>query len=530
MKRSLSRLSAWWPSVLSVVMLSVIIATYRDYGPNWDDAVQARYGELVIEYFTSGFTDTRSNRFLDSRFYSPLVEVIPAIFYGQSGEHKYEIRHLFVALIGLTTIPALIRYCRLSQTSWLAGLAVLAFVTMPRFYGDWFTNSKDIPFASLMAWSMYAVAAMFMRRQFTWTEALNCSLAFGLTLCARPGGFPLLATYFVGAGLLSYLCAGAERQRAFNRRAALRLGMQGLSIFAIAWILMILPWPWAHQNPIANPIEAMLTLSFTTSHPVLFEGRMVLSNAVPRYYLVKFLLITTPPAVLLFAFVGMVTGLLEVRRAPAQSFVFLTTLMWLVIPPALFVVFRPNVYDGVRHFLFVLPAVAVLAAYGVVWLCSQLHGSRSRAATLTVCAALFLLPVRDLIVLHPYQTTYFNFLVGGVAGADGKYDTDYWLISYREAIAWVNQQAAHHPGKQITVEVAGDDYITPWVKHYAAQNVRPRIVSEPPAAPILPDGIDYFIATTRYAFHRGYAKAPIVHVIGRRGAVFTVIKARGERS
>lgn len=283
MNRLLLQLSAWWPWVLSVVVLGAVVATYRDYGPNWDEAVQARYGELVIDYFASGLTDTRCNRFLNLRFYGPLVEVIPAIVYRQAGVDKYEVRHLFVALIGLTTIFALIRYCRVCQTSWLAGLAVLALVTMPRFYGDWFTNSKDVPFASLMVWSMYAVVTLFLCRRFTWMGVLSCSLVFGLTLGVRPGGLPLLATYFVGVGVLWYLCADPEQRRVCNPHAALRLAMQSLAVFAIAWLIMILPWPWAHQNPIANPMEAMrVAASFPTSYPVLFEGRFVPSHAMPR--------------------------------------------------------------------------------------------------------------------------------------------------------------------------------------------------------------------------------------------------------
>lgn len=147
---------------------------------------------------------------------------------------------------------------------------------------------------------------------------------------------------------------------------------------------------------------------------------------------------------------------------------------------------------------------------------------------MAVCVALLVLPAKDLVALHPYQTTYFNGLVGGVAGADGRYDTEYWLTSYREAIDWVNTQAARRPGATTTVVVAGDDYIVPWVGYYAGSNVRAVVVSAPPPERLLPAGIDYYIATKRWGFDHGYAAAPVVHTIGRAGAVFTVIKGRGE--
>jgi len=142
------------------------------------------------------------------------------------------------------------------------------------------------------------------------------------------------------------------------------------------------------------------------------------------------------------------------------------------------------------------------------------------------CLAALVLPVKDLAGLHPYQTTYFNALVGGVAGADGRYDTEYWLTSYREAIEWVNAHAAPRGDAVTTVVVAGDEYILPWVDHYASPNVKALVASAPPPQRALPDGVDYYIATRRFGFDRGYAAAPVVHTIGRAGAVFTVIKGR----
>lgn len=509
---------------LFLLAFVAVILTYRDYGPNWDEAVQARYGELVIDYFASGFKDPRSNQFLDLRFYGPLVEIIPAMVYQQTGEDKYETRHLFLALIGLTAIPALMRYGRLSRTPWLAGLSVLALVTMPRFYGDWFTNSKDIPFAVLVIWFMATAVSLFLRRRFAWREIFSCALIFGLTLAVRPGSFLLLTAYFLGVGALSYLCAGQKPRRILKLGAA-QLAIRTIVLFVTAWIIMVIPWPWAHRHPIGNPIAAIrVASSFPMAYPLLFEGKVISSDALPRFYLAKYLLITTPPVIMFFVMIGIATGLAAARKTGPQSFVFLTALFWFLAPFLYFILFHPNAYDGIRHFLFLLPAVSILAAYGAVWICHQAPNQPYRTILLVICAGLFLLPVRDLVALHPYQTTYFNLFAGGLAGADGQYDTDYWLTSYREAIQWVNQQASRHKDRPITVEIAGDEYIAPWVRYYAAQNVHPIVISPLPAA-TLPDGVDYFIAATRFGFHRGYEKAPIVHTIGRQGAIFTVIKA-----
>ena len=518
----------WWLWLAMLVGLVVILATYRSYGSNWDEAVQAHYGELAVDYFRSGLIDRRVNRFLNLRFYGPLVEMIPALLYGETKAGTYELRHLFIPLFGLATVPAVFGYASLARIPGLPLLAVLALATMPRFYGDWFNNSKDVPFACLFALSMYTLAALSRTRQFAPWRVVACGLAFGLTLDVRPGGFPILAVFFVSAALLSFAVPDREGVATVEHSPVTTVLLQGIGVFAVAWAVMVLPWPWAHENPLAHPIEAMReAASFTTSYPVLFDGTVVSSSAMPRGYLLKYLLITTPPVLLVLSFVGIVAGLIRARRAAAQSFLFLLTLLWLLLPLILFILMRPNVYDGIRHFLFILPAVAILAAYGASWLCERLASPRWRGLAMAACAALLLLPIKDLVALHPYQTTYFNVLVGGVAGADGKYETEYWLTSYREAIAWVNEQAARRPGKITTVAVAGDGYITPWVDYYAHPNVRAHIVVAPPEQPSLPDGTDYYIATKRWGFDLGYAAAPVVYTIGRAGAVFTVIKGRG---
>lgn len=116
--------------------------------------------------------------------------MIPALFYGDPKTGTYELRHLFIALFGLATVPAVFAYASLARMPGLPLLAVLALATMPRFYGDWFNNSKDVPFACLFALSMYMLAVLLRRRPLAPWHVLACGVAFGLALDVRPGGVP----------------------------------------------------------------------------------------------------------------------------------------------------------------------------------------------------------------------------------------------------------------------------------------------------------------------------------------------------
>jgi hypothetical protein len=44
-----------------------------------------------------------------------------------------------------------------------------------------------------------------------------------------------------------------------------------------------------------------------------------------------------------------------------------------------------------------------------------------------------------IIALQPYQYTYFSPLLGGLKKAYGNFETDYWMLSVKEAASWLKQ-------------------------------------------------------------------------------------------
>jgi hypothetical protein len=124
--------------------------------------------------------------------------------------------------------------------------------------------------------------------------------------------------------------------------------------------------------------------------------------------------------------------------------------------------------------------------------------------------------------------TYFNAFVGGVAGASGRYETDYWLSSYKEAVEWINHRASRRTGQRLRILVAIDGYARDCAAAFLKPGVEMREVPGIRPGGEVPRGFDYYVGTTRYGADRSYSDSPIVHRIGRDGAVFTVI--RGQRA
>jgi hypothetical protein len=120
---------------------------------------------------------------------------------------------------------------------------------------------------------------------------------------------------------------------------------------------------------------------------------------------------------------------------PRRRAILLLVAMAAIFSIALTVTLRPAMYNGIRHFVFVLPPLAALGGLAGAWLFDA-SSRRYRYGAMTAAAVFLIgiaLPVIEMVRLHPYQYTYFNSLAGGVAGARDRYMLDYWALSFKQA-------------------------------------------------------------------------------------------------
>jgi hypothetical protein len=123
-------------------------------------------------------------------------------------------------------------------------------------------------------------------------------------------------------------------------------------------------------------------------------------------------------------------------------------LVFSVLFPVAFVIVKKSVmYDGMRHFIFILPPIACLAGISCAALSERLErpesGARTSAPTVLnlALAALVGWQVFSMARLFPYEYIYYNSLVGGLKGAYQHYETDYWGLATSEASRWLENYA-----------------------------------------------------------------------------------------
>jgi hypothetical protein len=143
------------------------------------------------------------------------------------------------------------------------------------------------------------------------------------------------------------------------------------------------------------------------------------------------------------------------------------------------------------------------------------------------CAGWFLLawPLGSLVRLHPYPAVYFNLLAGPRDSLHERYETDYWVLSYRGAAEWINARQ-RELGRRLRVAVAANQFSGPAFEYFAAQGVTMSYALGPLQQERWPEEIDFYVATTRYDQWKNFPSAPIVHRIEADGILLAVIRAR----
>jgi 4-amino-4-deoxy-L-arabinose transferase-like glycosyltransferase len=216
------------------------------------------------------------------------------------------------------------------------------------------------------------------------------------------------------------------------------LQLMGVYGLVAAWA-MYQTWPWLWSNPVNRMWETFaLTTDFGMGH-TLYRGVSISSEEVPWHYFPTLAAIElTIPALALFP-VGAVIAALRVRAHRIDVPTTTVIGLWFAVPLFALSFLGVGVYNNIRQLHFVLVPLFLVCGLSLEVLLAKL---RRRLAQYAVFLALVAPGIVGIYRLHPYEYAYFNALVGGVQGADGRFATEYWCTSLREATDYINREAA----------------------------------------------------------------------------------------
>jgi Dolichyl-phosphate-mannose-protein mannosyltransferase len=522
--RAWARAAAWNPydlaaAALLAVMVLLVFATYGSYAISNDEGVQQHYGDLIVSYYLSGFTDRSLFQYENLYLYGGLFDIVAVAAQRLLPFlDPYVIRHVLCALTGIAGIASAFATARLVAGPRAGAIAALALAVCGPWYGSIFNHTKDIPFgAAMMGATYFLVSAMRKLPQPRRRDVIGFGLLLGVAL-----GIRVLGLLMIGYACLAMLMH-LPRLRVEPMRGRLAFFAQSvialMPAFLIAYVLMLAAWPWSALAPL-NPVRGLIDFGeFHYQIRTLFNGQIYEMANVPRWYVPAYLLIKLPLIMLTGAAIALAFVLRPGRGGARVASKRLETALLVIIatfPVICEVIDRGPAFTGLRHFLFVVPTFAVLAGIGFDWMLDEFALRRrvlAAGASIAIAAAL-LWNAAILVALHPYQYLFYNPLVGGLEGASGRYVTDYWVNIMPEAVddleAYVATLDQNH---RYTVAVCGE-----------------RLPFENKANPHLEwtqdwSKADFFIAPTHMNCDRAL-NGKVIATITRLGARIGVVKDR----
>ena len=507
------RLSLALLAVLAIVMF----ATVLDYGMTGDEGVQHRYGRKLVRWYATLGADPSTEPEGDMAMYGGAFEILAECAVLVSPLDVYETRHVVTVVFALAAFAATWR-----MGAYLGGepagfFALLLLILTPPFYGHSFNNPKDIPFAGTFA---AAAAAVLLTSEHWprpgWPRLLIVGALLGFNAGVRVAGLVL----FPAAAALWAAMAWTKADAQTRARALGRLALDGLGVLAVGWCVMLAFWPPAWSDPLRHPFRAWATFSrFWADAVLFFDGRFILSGEITRWYLPRWFTLTLPETYAVALALGLVPIVSTLRRWPWDGATVRRALRlgWVAVlgvaPVAWIVLRRTPLYDGLRHFLFVMPFLAVLAGTALAGFLRARRGRIDAWAGAALMAGGAALTLADMIALHPYQAVYFNRVVaGGLRHAVSRYETDYWCLTFKEGSEWLMRRYAGARCHD-RIRVAGHSTQLQTSYYFRKEDPHDRVFK-----PVgVGDAPHFVMATTRFGDHL-QTPGRVVHTIDRQRA------------
>ncbi|GAB4567494.1 MAG: hypothetical protein Fur0017_08420 [Anaerolineales bacterium] len=503
--------------ILLIINLLIGLMTFRSYGLAWDEPLFYDYGEALkyaytpANWFSGNFDVTKSFGSSGSdhanRGPAYLLAAMPLVslleWLGLDLASTWHLTNFLTFNLGIYLLYRL-------ASKWMSkesALAVAALFTFqPLLWGHAFINPKDIPFLSFFLGSIVFGFELIdewsnnsQSTNFLITKILLASFFLGIATSIRILG-PL-------AAILTILYAFVQGIKIpeLLKRPVIWL-YAGLSLG-----IMFASWPYLWLNLLQKFIEVFVFMSDNpTQLNVLFAGDNYQAGEIPRRYFPILLSYTlTEPTYFLIA-TGAILAFWKSDNKKRLTYAIVLT--WFGILAAYILLRRPAMYDGYRHFLFILPPLFIFAGFAFEALFHWLKQSWQKIVLVIAILAFGIIPI---IQLHPYQYAYYNNFAGGVGGVFRNYETEYWLTCYRESVLSLNQLA--EPGTQLFVR--REPYIA---AYYANSNITIRDFRTEQKD--MKSGNYYLVNTRSNEDLKSLRDAPIVIEVSRMGATFCVVK------
>ncbi len=444
-----------WAGLVVILFLFSGILTLHRYGLTWDEGLgNLFFGERYFRYFTSfnpKYLDFKADlnslsvyplHLYNSPFHDrpnefpPLADTLSAasmylFSYGLKWMNPIDGFHLFTVLLAAIFLWVLYRFAKPRLGKFAALMAILFLGTFPRFWANMHFNVKDVPETIFFGLVLMAFWSWYEKP--TLIKALLAGILMGCALSVKAN-----AIFIIPILLLSIFPWSLDRSKLKNTLMHfVKYGWHYLIMTAGSIMVYVLSWPYLYTDTFSR-LKSYWAYILTQGDRT--GGQQW--NIGP----LREALTTMPEFMLLASTIGIIVVINRILRDKSPFWRLL--LFWAIIP-----LLRASIpgavnFDGIRHFLEFVPAVALIAGYGVSRT-AHILAEKIHFPKLSVQTGLLLLLIVNQVQInlkfYPFQYLYYNEFVGGLQGARAKFlgaeASDYWASSYRQGLEWLSQNA-----------------------------------------------------------------------------------------
>ena len=432
--------------ILSLGYLLLAFKLLPDYGLGFDSPKNFDEGQINLNFLLTGHTALLDQFSLSLQihgaFFFMLSELCKRFLSDGCGWlDPVSAHHVLIPILVFFFINSFYIFLKKWTNSRTAFLTCALLLTAPHFFGQIFNNIKDIPlfvFFSITMFNFYEWhASGFRKRRYLY----GTFIAGGLALISKL--YALLIPILLLLWLLvlrrtanrkkEYPTPTAPRANTFWTPSNLFHSFVGLDLASTLLALFFMPAFYPIQ-------EKMIFLEM--------KGRAVkqlMQHGTQNwsfYPLIQVFYIT-PVLTLVMAILGLIKTLFQKPLTSLSA--LMLTLFFVVMAVACTPIFP--VYNGIRLFMVYLLPFCFFAIAGITCtaeLIEKISPVKKTWAVWILGLVLIAAQISGIAATHPYETTFFNRLAGGLKGAQKKHipdAADYWLVSYREAMRWINRNA-----------------------------------------------------------------------------------------
>ncbi len=339
----------------------------------------------------------------------------------------------------------------LIKDNYVSKIFLIFYLLYPYLLGHGFFNPKDIPF--LFAWilSTFLSIKIFIKilnkEKITFFDVFVVSFSSAFLLSIRISGILIflqyLISFFISSSILKVSVLKLVRD----------YFVKIFQFIFITSLLVFLFYPifWINPLSIVDSINQFKNIPYGVC--TLTWGACMDALNLPSSYILIWLLFKIP----LLCFLGLLLFPLVERKIfldKERQLIFGSLALSILAILFLLIFLGVNLYDELRHILFVLPIIIILTF-------TSLYFFSKKITIIFSTFSIFIFLIQN-INMFPYQYTWFNSL-SSLIEVEKKFELDYWGVSGRNIATKINKNQVLLSQKNNCIYVSPIHIVKPFI-------------------------------------------------------------------